>query len=130
MSSIGYNAKVVDLEEDETKNFFDKKFSVFIVATFGDGDPTESAQEFWKWIFLNKIETDLANFNYAVFGLGNSQYEHFNATGKKLFRKLKSFGANPICKLGLGDDDDDIESDFKKWKEIFFDSFKQHLKPK
>ncbi|MES1922629.1 hypothetical protein MHBO_004147, partial [Bonamia ostreae] len=40
MSSIGYSVKVVDIEEYETKNFLDKKFSVFIVATFGDGDPT------------------------------------------------------------------------------------------
>lgn len=54
---------------------------------------------------------------FAVFGLGNVQYEHFNATGKRVFKHLKTIGGNPLVKLGLGDDDADIADDFAVWLE-------------
>lgn len=52
-----------------------------------------------------------------MFGLGNVQYEHFNATGKRVFKHLKTIGGNPIVQLGLGDDDADIADDFAVWLE-------------
>lgn len=35
---------------------------------------------------------------YAVFGLGNKQYEHFNAIGKKAFKLLGELGASPLIR--------------------------------
>ena len=43
--------------------------------------------------------------NYAVFGLGNKQYEHFNSVGKKVFKSLGAMGAAPLIRRGDGDDD-------------------------
>ena len=43
--------------------------------------------------------------NYAVFGLGNKQYEHFNSVGKKVFKSLGAMGAAPLVRRGDGDDD-------------------------
>ena len=40
-----------------------------------------------------------------VFGLGNKTYEHFNAMGKYVDKRLEQLGAQRIFDLGLGDDD-------------------------
>jgi NADPH-ferrihemoprotein reductase len=58
--------------------------------------------------------------NYAVFGLGNKTYEHFNAMGKYVDKRLEELGANRIYDLGLGDDDGNIEEDFMLWREGFW----------
>ncbi len=52
---------------------------------------------------------------YAVFGLGNKQYEHFNAMGKKAYKALGALGARPLVRRGDGDDDVCIDDDFDKW---------------
>lgn len=57
---------------------------MFLVATYTDGQPTESAEWFCKW--LEEASTDfrygktyLKGLRYAVFGLGNSVYVgHYN----------------------------------------------------
>ena len=57
----------------------------------------------------------LQGVTYAVFGLGNKQYEHFNAVGKKAFKALGDLGATPLLRRGDGDDDVCIDDDFDKW---------------
>ena len=54
--------------------------------------------------------------SFGVFGLGNKQYEHFCAVGKRMHRALAALGATPLVNRGEGDDDDDIEADFEAWR--------------
>lgn len=51
--------------------------------------------------------------HYAVFGLGNKQYEHFNSVGKHVHKHLQVLGGTPIVPVGLGDDDADLADDFE-----------------
>jgi len=60
--------------------------------------------------------------NFAVFGLGNKTYEHYNEMGKYVDKKLEDAGAKRMHKLGLGDDDANLEDDFITWKEDFWAS--------
>lgn len=61
-----------------------KSVCVFLVASYTDGQPTENAEWFCKW--LEEASTDfrygktyLKGLRYAVFGLGNSVYVgHYN----------------------------------------------------
>jgi NADPH-ferrihemoprotein reductase len=59
---------------------------------------------------------------FAVFGLGNKQYEHFNAMGKCFQKHLAALGGVPILPLGLGDDDADIADDFELWTSALIDA--------
>jgi NADPH-ferrihemoprotein reductase len=68
----------------------------------------------------NKASTILSHVEYAVFGLGNTQYDHYNATGKFMDRALAVVGAQRIIPLGLGDDNIDLEADFEAWKDQQF----------
>lgn len=54
---------------------------------------------------------------FAIFGLGNKQYEHFCAIGKRVFDAMVALGATPAAERGEGDDDEDIDADFDRWKE-------------
>lgn len=68
---------------------------MFLVATYTDGQPTENAEWFCKW--LEEASTDfrygktfLKGLRYAVFGLGNSVYAgHYN-TVREGFLRLQS----------------------------------------
>ena len=59
---------------------------------------------------------------FAVFGLGNKQYEHFCAVGKRVFDAMVMLGASPVVERGEGDDDEDIDADFDAWKEKLLDA--------
>eukprot|EP00890_Picochlorum_soloecismus_P000252 jgi/Picsp_1/1227/NSC_04708-R1_nadph-cytochrome p450 reductase len=101
-----------------------EKFAIFIVATYGDGEPTDSAVDLHDYL-KEQVELEdegvcLDGMAYAVFGLGNRQYEHFCSMGKKVQKWLLALGALPLMKLGKGDDDDDIDKDFDEWSVNLF----------
>jgi hypothetical protein len=55
------------------------------VCTYGEGEPSDNAVDFNKWATnaAGELAPDLlAGLQFAVFGLGNRQYEHYNAMGK------------------------------------------------
>ena len=62
----------------------------------------------------------ISEMNFAVFGLGNKTYEHYNEMAIFVDKKLEKMGANRIYKLGLGDDDANLEEDFITWKDEFW----------
>ena len=64
----------------------------------------------------------LQGVNFAVFGLGNRQYEHFCAVGKHLHKALLTLGATSVGPRGDGDDDEDIEADFDKWRTELYEA--------
>ncbi|KAK9840231.1 hypothetical protein WJX74_005974 [Apatococcus lobatus] len=116
---------VEDVEDYEHEELFPKEKLVFLfVATYGDGDPTDSAIKFNKWLTETaKAATEddgpqlLTGVKFSVFGLGNKQYEHFAAMGKRVNDCMLQLGAQEVCPRGDGDDDEDIDEDFEKWKE-------------
>lgn len=50
--------------------------------------------------------------NYAVFGLGDTQYEHFNKIGRDTDSFLDKLGAYRIAQIGLGDANSSLEDDY------------------
>ena len=57
---------------------------VFMVATYGEGDPTDNAVGFHAWLTEKEGELEpglLEGVKFTVFGLGNTQYEHYNSMG-------------------------------------------------
>ena len=106
---------------------------IFIVSTYGDGDPTDDAFDFTEMIEEDDFWKDFKNenFRYAIFGLGDSSYEKFNAQSKRLNKIFKKQKLNSLCDLTLGDDSKDIDNDFENWKEkIFFPNLISFYKQK
>lgn len=139
--------KSVDLQNSVQEALTAGGLCVFLVATYGEGDPTDNAREFVAWLKQQPAGSDLlARLQFAVFGLGNRQYEHFNSQGGwqrrsplarrrvgnpipppppsppwrvgKLFdERLAALGGNRLLPIGLGDDDGTMEDDYASWKD-------------
>ena len=135
-------------------NESNKSKAIFLMATYGEGEPTDNAQQFVNIMkgksgitniykvndgdlvagdstvsldeatlssnnnsdsnannnnSAERNKTFLNDLEYAVFGLGNKQYEHYNNMSKFVDLSLSKCGAHRIVELGLGDDDDDLE---------------------
>merc|ERR1719158_1554278 len=93
--------------------------AVFMLATYGEGDPTDNAVEFNDKL-TSEDGLELDGMRFAVFGLGNKTYEHFNAMGKLADKRLEELGGKRVYTLGVGDDDSNLEDDFITWKEHFW----------
>ncbi|KAI8339389.1 hypothetical protein BC941DRAFT_372385 [Chlamydoabsidia padenii] len=108
----------------------------FIMATYGEGEPTDNATEFWELITNDSPEfstsssdndTPLKNVRYVVFGLGNKTYEHYNSVGRTVDKHMQQLGALRIGERGEGDDDGSLEEDFLAWQETMWPAFCQAL---
>ncbi|KAG8422602.1 hypothetical protein J3459_010237 [Metarhizium acridum] len=100
------------------------KIVMFILATYGEGEPTDNAVEFYEFItgedvsFSEGSEPALQNLNYGRFGLGNNTYEHYNSMVRNVDKALQKLGANRIGEAGEGDDGaGTMEEDFLAWKD-------------
>lgn len=114
-----------DMEELVNLKDIPNSLAVFCLATYGEGDPTDNAMEFYEW--LQNGDANLTGLNYAVFGLGNKTYEHYNEVAVYVDKRLEELGASRVYCLGLGDDDANIEDDFITWKEGFWPAVCEHF---
>ncbi|KAI8812641.1 hypothetical protein BJ742DRAFT_752802 [Cladochytrium replicatum] len=116
----------------------------FFLATYGEGEPTDNAAEFYEWLLKgrgkgddlgddveddNEEERDGAkNLNYFMFGLGNKTYEHFNAIAKRADKRFKALGSVRQGPVGSGDDDGSMEDDFLNWKPKAIEAITEYFK--
>eukprot|EP00946_MAST-07B_sp_MAST-7B-sp1_P004784 g4784.t1 len=118
----GFDASKVDLEDFEPDELTASPedggatLHMFTVATYGEGEPTDNAIGFHKW--LKDPDLDISSdLNFCVFGLGNTQYEHFNAMGRSVNKLFEERGATRAYDYGEGDDDGTLEQDFENWRD-------------
>jgi NADPH-ferrihemoprotein reductase len=129
-SRFGLKTMVADLEEYDFDNldaFPDDKLAVFVLATYGEGEPTDNAVEFYEFIGSEDIsfseggsidDQPLSKLNYVAFGLGNNTYEHYNSMVRNVDKYLTKLGATRLGAAGEGDDGaGTMEEDFLAWKE-------------
>lgn len=121
---FGTSPLVLDPEEtDFTKldSVPENCLVIFFMATYGEGEPTDNANQ-----LMELLEDDAAEFSqgssleglkYAVFGLGNRTYEHYNKVSRQLDARLAHFGATKVGERGEGDDDRSMEEDYLSWKD-------------
>ncbi|CAH8523720.1 unnamed protein product [Schistosoma turkestanicum] len=95
-------------------SMLDACVALFVVATYGEGEPTDNAQNFMD--DLKNSYQKLNDLRFAVFGLGNSMYTYFNATGKSMDRLLSKHGGKRLQALTLGDEVNELESTFMNWR--------------
>lgn len=110
------------------------KLVVFVLATYGEGDPTDNAMDFWDLVtedeptFSESSEDrPLTNLNYVMFGLGNKTYDQYNEVSRRINKCLLKLGAHLVGEAGEGDDDASMEEDYLAWKEQMWPAFCETL---
>ncbi|KAJ5679330.1 hypothetical protein N7462_007574 [Penicillium macrosclerotiorum] len=105
----------------------DSKLAIFIVSTYGEGDPSDNTADFWSWI-TKAADLSLSNLRYAAFGLGNSNYKFYNRVIDVIVEGLDKFGAQTLIPVGRANDAEGAtEEDFMEWKDRLFTLFKTQL---
>jgi NADPH-ferrihemoprotein reductase len=126
-SRFGLETMVADLEDYDFDNLDalpSDKIVMFVLATYGEGEPTDNAVDFYEFImgedvaFSGDNDPPLSNLNFVAFGLGNNTYEHYNSMVRNVTKALEKLGAHRIGEAGEGDDGaGTMEEDFLAWKD-------------
>ncbi|KKA31130.1 hypothetical protein TD95_000592 [Thielaviopsis punctulata] len=134
-SRFGLDTMVADLEDYDFENLDaipSDKVVMLVLATYGEGEPTDNAVDFFEFIKDDAVEfsegSTLDNLNYAAFGLGNNTYEHYNLMVRAVDKHLQALGAHRIGPAGEGDDGSGtMEEDFIAWKEDMWKALSEKL---
>lgn len=119
----GLKVKLLPMDDLSMEDLSLETNVALISSTSGQGEFPNGGKTFWE--NLKNSTLDLANVNFAVFGLGDSKYwpraedaHYFNKPVKDLTKKLELLGAKFLCDLGLGDDqaDDGYNTAYNDWE--------------
>lgn len=116
----GFQATVKGMDAYKTKDLSKEKNLLVIVSTWGEGDPPESAVDFYEFLHSDKAPK-LPNVKYAVLSLGDSSYEHFCQTGKDFDKRFAELGATRA--FDRVDSDVDFEEPFNRFMGQVWASF-------
>jgi NADPH-ferrihemoprotein reductase len=110
-------ADMSDYESDSVARIPESKIAIFILSTFGEGDPSDNIHDFWSWID-SKRGKPLSQLRYISLGLGNSNYKHYNAVIDHVVERVEKLGAQALYKTGRADDvRGETEEHFLGWKD-------------
>jgi NADPH-ferrihemoprotein reductase len=100
--------------------------AVFILSTFGEGDPSDNAFAFWDWV--QKNDDPLLDLRYFAFGLGNRNYKYYNRVVDVVSDGISKRGAKLMMPVGKADDaEGTTEEDFISWKDDLFTCLREKL---
>lgn len=129
-------ADLDDYDYHDLASMKSNQLAIFILATYGEGEPTDNAISFESFLKQQKVQggdkgtksKSMSSLQYAAFGLGSSSYQFFNAMITKVDVTLQEYGGTRIGSVGCGDDGKGtLEADFIGWKEATLDHIATHF---
>jgi NADPH-ferrihemoprotein reductase len=117
--NVGVPAALQDVETYDHMNRLEtERLVVFVVATYGEGEPTDAMKSFHDWLMDDMRQPDdLKHVRYAVFGLGDKQYKYFAHIGVEVDNRMAALGATRVYGLGTGDAGSNMEEEFDAWRQ-------------
>lgn len=94
LQAAGLPVQVTALEELAAETLAGAKRALFVVSTFGEGQPPDTARTFARKVMGHA--TALMQLDYGVLALGESSYSRFCGFGRDLDGWLRTQGATPL----------------------------------
>ncbi|KXJ89308.1 hypothetical protein Micbo1qcDRAFT_149854 [Microdochium bolleyi] len=111
-----------DFDPATVANIAGHVFLLVVMSTYGEGDPSDNAQDFTTYL-SSAASVDLAHLRFAAFGCGNSSYRFFNQVIYDTASALERRGATAVVPVGAGDEAKrSTLEDFHEWKASLFSS--------
>ena len=112
LGKADFESPVVDMEDFADIDLTTESHLIIVTSTWGEGDPPDNAVEFWNRLCAPD-HPRLESLNFAVCGLGDSNYLDFCGMGKKFDTRLDELGAKRI--IDRADCDVDFEETAGAW---------------
>lgn len=122
----GFKARAVNMADTKVAKLKEIENLLVIVSTWGEGDPPETAVDFYE-AFMSDKAPKLENTRFSVLGLGDTSYEKFCKMGKDFDARLETLGAKRIS--DRVDCDVDYDDDFEAWKNKVLAVLEAEAKP-
>ncbi|AYD43012.1 sulfite reductase subunit alpha [Yersinia kristensenii] len=108
------NVNLVNAGDYKFKQIAQERLLVIVASTQGEGEPAEEAVALHKFLFSKKAPK-LPETAFAVFGLGDTSYEHFCQAGKDFDNKLAELGAQRL--VDRVDADVEYQESAQQWRQ-------------
>ena len=112
----GYDARVLGMEKFKTLDFEEVPLLVLVTSTTGNGDAPDNADGFLRYCKRRSTPSVFTKTKYAIFGLGDSNYEAFCEVPKLFDEHLLRLGGTKLLKRCDADEVEGLESFFDPWK--------------
>lgn len=112
LKAEGHTASAASVETIKPSDLAATELALFFASTYGEGDPPDSARRFRDELFADAAPR-LDNLRYAVFCLGDSNYEHFCRFGIDLDDRLQALGGTRL--IARAESDVDVDAPFDAW---------------
>ena len=115
LKAQGHAPEVLSLESLTPATLAGKTHTLLFASTYGEGDPPDTAKPFRDALF-SPTAPALSNLRFAVFCLGDRNYEHFCKFGIELDERLAALGGQRLAERVQCDVD--VDEPFDAWTHI------------
>ncbi|MEM6911942.1 MAG: assimilatory sulfite reductase (NADPH) flavoprotein subunit [Verrucomicrobiota bacterium] len=122
----GFKVKTRNMSETKAQDLAAVENLLVVVSTWGDGDPPEAAIGFYEDL-MGEQAPALDGLHFSVCALGDTAYEQFCETGKRIDERLEKLGGQRVH--ARQDCDVEYEEPWKAWVQPALDGFPQTAAP-
>lgn len=101
--SLDQRAVAIPMDELEPQALSRFGTALFVVSTYGEGDPPDMAQAFYRRALEWAPENRLAGLRFGLLALGDRSYQQFCGFGRQVEDWLTRHGARPLFDTVLVD---------------------------
>lgn len=91
----GLTPKLSDLSDYKVRSLKDEQDLLFVVSTYGEGDPPQPSVGFFEFLEGPRAPK-LEGVRFSVLALGDSTYEKYCEAGKRIDARLEELGATRL----------------------------------
>jgi sulfite reductase (NADPH) flavoprotein alpha-component len=114
LGNAGLGARVHDLAHYDPRDVLEESTVLIVISTWGDGEPPDDGIAFFDYV-KDLDASSLDKVRFAVFALGDTNYEQFCQCRRDLDRMFEERGATRL--LERVDNDVDFEEALDQWRE-------------